>query len=272
MEKNMDDNIKFISYVFSASGIILLLLFLYYTFLHIRQNKYCKIYSTSYLSSIFDMFFKLIQAGFIACFVFYSDIAVNYIEAIKMDNIIKFYEKMYSYSVKKESLASLNIYINELEIYIRNEIRNTIIKKLEEIEDEKNQSIILPDEHKILKDAIIYFYEKKQPVILPEGISAAISEEFLKILSRYDISVYPDKPELSEYAHELIGIIKNKKEIHFDIYSIDMFLLNLDFIIDDKVDKILKIISLYEPVIISVIFDHSDLRNEATIKNILRND
>lgn len=50
------------------------------------------------------------------------------------------------------------------------------------------------------------------------------------------------------------------------------FLLNLDFIIDDKVDKILKIISLYEPVIISVIFDHSDLRNEATIKNILRND
>ena len=83
------------------------------------------------------MFFKLIQAGFIVCFVFYSDIAVNYIEAIKMDNIIKFYEKMYSYSVKKESLASLNIYINELEIYIRNEIRNTIIKKLEEIEDEK---------------------------------------------------------------------------------------------------------------------------------------
>ena len=84
--------------------------------------------------------------------------------------------------------------------------------------------------------------------------------------------MYPDKPELSEYAHELIGITKNKKEIHFDIYSIDMFLLNLDFIVDDKVDKILKIISLYEPVIISVIFDHSDLRNEATIKNILRND
>ena len=63
------------------------------------------------------MFFKLIQAGFIVCFVFYSDIAVNYIEAIKMDNIIKFYEKMYSYSVKKESLASLNIYKRIRNIY-----------------------------------------------------------------------------------------------------------------------------------------------------------
>ncbi|WP_455552731.1 hypothetical protein [Desulfovibrio sp.] len=265
----MDDNIKIISYVFSASGIILLLLFLYYAFLHIRQNKYCKIQSISCLSSIFDMFFKLIQAGFIVCFVFYSDIAVNYIEAMRMDKIIKFYEKMYDYSVKKESLSTINIYMNELKLYIRNEIRNTIIKKLEEIGDKKIQSIILPDEHKILKDAISYFYEKKQPVILPEGISAAISKEFLKILSRYDMSVYPDKPELSEHAYALIGIIKNKKEIHFDIYSIDIFLSNLDHIIDDKVDNILKIISIYEPGIRSVIFDYSDLRNESAVKNIL---